>query len=575
MCIVRIVPSPSERPSNLLCTEHLTSTMHLCIHTDIITCTAKIGFVFLTHLSLQVQSRDNVEQEQAEAGGSNSKTVKTNSKEQSGPKENCSPMDKSGLKEKSSPRGKTDPKDQPCLKKESSPKKKSSPTVKSRPTVKSSLREKSDQKEMSGSKDKSCPAEKSGSVGNPSPANIVGSTEESSSREKSSPQGKSGSLDDEKEKEAEDERQGSAKAEMAVSSGLTDNMIESKSSGEKLFADLGGKCLSQNEEQATSEMAPHHDPAADESTSTLDHDALREPEKLEDLNDSMESETESSKELPLDPLTGLPEGWHRTKHERPNGQYYFQLKPVDWKILRSQVEVNSFLKQRGIKTAISLNGLPTKQSPKKKIILKKRTLPSSSEEIEETTSERNAANANKGKSVEEEKQELRSLVEERDKIYEKAPAERTLAEITRLYTLIKKIRALSKKFPEIKVNKRKPRKNSHEKVANKKIKLVLKPFQDISTGSQEGEKGKTDFQSLECNTPSQESLSKHLASQNDNNEGTRTSASVTSRQEQDERKIRRKKKKKKVPLTPSEVIEEDEVPGSGSKASTSGEKARK
>ena len=71
-------------------------------------------------------------------------------------------------------------------------------------------------------------------------------------------------------------------------------------------------------------------------------------------------------------------------------------------------------------------------------------------------------------------------------------------------------------------------------------------------------------------------------SQNDNNEGTGTSASVTSRQEQDERKIRRKKKKKKVPLTPSEVIEEEEVPGSGSKASTpvlkastSGEKARK
>ena len=29
---VRIVPSPSEHPSNLLCTEHLTSTMHLCIH---------------------------------------------------------------------------------------------------------------------------------------------------------------------------------------------------------------------------------------------------------------------------------------------------------------------------------------------------------------------------------------------------------------------------------------------------------------------------------------------------------------------------------------------------------------
>ena len=501
-------------------------------------------------------------QEQAEAGGSNSKTVKTNSKEQSGPKENCSPMDKSGLKEKSSPRGKSEPKEQPSLKKESSPKKKSS------------LREKADQKEMSGSKDKSCPAEKSGSVGNPSPANIIGSTEESSSREKSSPQVKSGSRDDEEEA-AEDERQGSAKAEMAVSFGLIDNMIESKSSGEKLFADLGGKCLSQNEERVTSEMAPHHDPATDESTSTLDHDALREPEKLEDLNDSMESETESSKELALDPLTGLPEGWHRTKHERPNGQYYFQLKPVDWKILRSQVEVNSFLKQRGIKTAISLNGLPTKQSPKKKIILKKRTLPSSSEEIEETTSERSAANANKGKSVEEEKQELRSLVEERDKIYEKAPAERTLAEITRLYTLIKKIRALSKKFPEIKVNKRKPRKNSDEKVANKKIKLVLKPFQDIPTGSQEGEKGKTDFQSFECNTPSQDSLSKHLASQNDNNEGTGTSASVTSRQEQDERKIRRKKKKKKVPLTPSEVIEEDEVPGSGSKASTSGEKARK
>ena len=52
-------------------------------------------------------------------------------------------------------------------------------------------------------------------------------------------------------------------------------------------------------------------------------------------------------------------------------------------------------------------------------------------------------------------------------------------------------------------------------------------------------------------------------------------------QEQDEKKIRRKKKKK-VPLTPSEVIEEDEVPGSGSKtstpiskASTSGEKASK
>ena len=99
MCIVRIVPSPSERPSNLLCTEHLTSTMHLCIHTDIITCIAEIGFVFLIHLSLQVQGRDNVEQEQAEAGGSNSKTAKTTSKEQSGPKENCSPKDKSGLKE--------------------------------------------------------------------------------------------------------------------------------------------------------------------------------------------------------------------------------------------------------------------------------------------------------------------------------------------------------------------------------------------------------------------------------------------------------------------------------------------
>ena len=76
-------------------------------------------------------------------------------------------------------------------------------------------------------------------------------------------------------------------------------------------------------------------------------------------------------------------------------------------------------------------------------------------------------------------------------------------------------------------------------------------------------------------SPSQESLSGPIASQNDNNEGIETSASVTSRQEQDEKKIRRKKKKKKVPLTPSEVLEEDEVPGSVSKASTSGEKASK
>merc|ERR1712037_582268 len=147
-------------------------------------------------------------------------------------------------------------------------------------------------------------------------------------------------------------------------------------------------------------------------------DLFREPEKMVDLDVSVESSPEVSEGLSIDPLTGLPEGWHRTKHERPKGSPYFHLKPAGSKILRSQIEVNSYLQQQRIKMKISLSGPVTRESPirspKNKINLKKRLplLPSSSEELEERG-------------------------EERNNIYQIPTSERTAAQNTRIYTLLK------------------------------------------------------------------------------------------------------------------------------------------
>ena len=270
-------------------------------------------------------------------------------------------------------------------------------------------------------------------------------------------------------------------------------------------------------------------------------DLFREPEKMVDLDVSVESSPEVSEGLSIDPLTGLPEGWHRTKHERPKGSPYFHLKPAGSKILRSQIEVNSYLQQQRIKMKISLSGPVTRESPirspKKKINLKKRLplLPSSSEELEErgeepaledNKSEPELPKSSVERGTDDEERELQALIEERNNIYQIPTSERTAAQNTRIYTLLKKIKKLAKKFPDMKVNKRAPFKSGDEKKSDTKNKE--RPL-----------------------VPSK------VTEQADNESTLKKSG-----QEQDadmSKETKRKKKKKKVPITPSEVVEDDEA----------------
>ena len=282
--------------------------------------------------------------------------------------------------------------------------------------------------------------------------------------------------------------------------------------------------------------------SANENVPTSSHVEFREPEKLVDLDVSVESSPDVSKGLSIDPLTGLPEGWHRTKHERPKGSPYFQLKPAGSKMLRSQIEVNSYLQQKGIKMKIFLNGPVTRQSPKKKINLKKRLpiLPSSSEELEEKgeepvleeKSEEKTPNSSVERGTDDEERELKELVEERDNIYKIPPSERTSAQNTRIYTLLKKIKKLKNKFPDIKVKiAGQLKRGKKKKAADTNIKeLPLSASKVIEQADNESTKEEAHHSEL-MKSGGEEDLSK---------------------------KTKRKKKKKKVPITPSEVVEDDE-----------------
>ena len=257
---------------------------------------------------------------------------------------------------------------------------------------------------------------------------------------------------------------------------------------------------------------------------------FRDQEQLGELNVSVESSPEVWKDLTLNPLTGLPDGWQRTKHERPTGSSYFHLKPVGSKILRSQVEVNSYVQQQGIKLKISLKGPVTQESPKKKINLKKRfpLLPSSSEELEEKGEEGKSEGGLSTTNTSLEggangEGELRALLEERNIIYKIPSSERTAAQNTRIDTLQKKIKRLKKKFPSPSVEVTKA--------------LLFK---------------KTDEKN--------EKLSK-VVEQTKNQEKNNEKLSATLERQQDEKsskETKRKMKKKKVPITPAEVFEDDE-----------------
>ena len=256
---------------------------------------------------------------------------------------------------------------------------------------------------------------------------------------------------------------------------------------------------------------------------------FRDEEQLGELNVSVESSPEVWKDLTLNPLTGLPDGWQRTKHERPTGSSYFHLKPVGSKILRSQVEVNSYVQQQGIKLKIFLKGPVTQESPKKKINLKKRfpLLPSSSEELEEKGEEGKSEGglATTNSSLEGGTNgppgPWRALLEERNIIYKIPSSERTAAQNTRIDTLQKKIKRLKKKFPSVEVTKALLFKRTDEK--NEKLSKVVE-----QTKNQE---------------KNNETLSATLERQQDKKSSKET---------------KRKMKKKKVPITPAEVFEEDE-----------------
>ena len=266
---------------------------------------------------------------------------------------------------------------------------------------------------------------------------------------------------------------------------------------------------------------------------------FQDQEQLGELNVSVESSPEVWKDLTLNPLTGLPDGWQRTKHERPTGSSYFHLKPVGSKILRSQVEVNSYVQQQGIKLKIFLKGPVTQESPKKKINLKKRfpLLPSSSEELEEKgeegKSEGGLATTNsslEGRASGE--GGLRALLEERNIIYKIPSSERTAAQNTRIDTLQKKIKRLKKKFPSVEVTKA---------LLFKKALLKERAF-------------------LKKTDEKNEKLSK-VVEQTKNQERNNEKLSATLERQQDKKsskETKRKMKKKKVPITPAEVFEDDE-----------------
>merc|ERR1712037_283370 len=185
---------------------------------------------------------------------------------------------------------------------------------------------------------------------------------------------------------------------------------------------------------------------------------------------------------------------------------------------------------------ISLSGPVTRESPirspKKKINLKKRLplLPSSSEELEErgeepaledNKSEPELPKSSVERGTDDEERELKELIEERNTIYQIPTSERTAAQNTRIYTLLKKIKKLAKKFPDMKVNKRAPFKSGDEKKSDTKNKE--RPL-----------------------VPSK------VTEQADNGSTLKKSG-----QEQDadmSKETKRKKKKKKVPITPSEVV---------------------
>ena len=321
----------------------------------------------------------------------------------------------------------------------------------------------------------------------------------------------------------EEEEQQEMLKQQEENSPTTENQSQGEISGKTVSNAREGETVSHEEEP---ERFPPLEPEVEKQASsetenlpTSSHVEFREPEKLVDLDDSLESSPEVTEGLSIDPLTGLPEGWHRTKHERSKGSPYFQLKPVGSKILRSQIEVNSYVQQQGIKLKILLNGPVTRVSPKKRINLKKRMplLPSSSEELEEKgeepalegKSEAELPKSSVERGTDEEERELKELVEERNNIYQVPTSERTAAQNTRIYTLLKKIKRLKKKFPDMKVNKRDEKKGDAKK---------KEPSNMIEQADNESTKSGQD-----ADMP---------------------------------KETKRKKKKKKVPITPSEVVED-------------------
>ena len=81
----------------------------------------------------------------------------------------------------------------------------------------------------------------------------------------------------------------------------------------------------------------------------------------------------------IDPLTRLPAGWHRTKQVRPSGsnagQSYYSVKPLDGKLVRSQKELDNYVKELGLNCEISLKGPVTREIVYKKRQLKKKDEP--------------------------------------------------------------------------------------------------------------------------------------------------------------------------------------------------------
>ena len=77
----------------------------------------------------------------------------------------------------------------------------------------------------------------------------------------------------------------------------------------------------------------------------------------------------------MDPSTCLPAGWHRIKQVRPSGnnagQSYFTVITLDGKRIRSQKELENYVKELGLNLVISLKGPVTREVAVRRRQLKK------------------------------------------------------------------------------------------------------------------------------------------------------------------------------------------------------------